>query len=95
MEISDVFFRKIRYDNVSEKIGLRKFNEIINGTRPFTYEMVLRSNISYTVDAAYHLDIIISKGNTCATLRYGGTTIGFLYLQQRWQLERYAVQYLV
>ena len=56
---------------------MRKFNEIINGTRPFTYEMVLRSNISYTVDAAYHLDIIISKGNTCATLRYGGTTIGF------------------
>ena len=56
---------------------MRKFNEIINGTRPFTYEMVLRSNISYTVDAAYHSDIIISKGNTCATLRYGGTTIGF------------------
>ena len=56
---------------------MHKFNEIINGTRPFTYEMVLRSNISYTVDAAYHLDIIISKGNTCATLRYGGTTIGF------------------
>ena len=56
---------------------MRKFNEIINGTRPFTYEMVLRSNISYTVDAAYHSDIIISEGNTCATLRYGGTTIGF------------------
>ena len=56
---------------------MRKFNEIINGTRPFTYEMVLRSNISYTVDAAYHSDIIISKGNTCATIRYGGTTIGF------------------
>ena len=56
---------------------MHKFNEIINGTRPFTYEMVLRSNISYTVDAAYHSDIIISKGNTCATIRYGGTTIGF------------------
>ena len=56
---------------------MHKFNEIINGNCPFTYEMVLRSNISYTVDAAYHSDIIISKGNTCATIRYGGTTIGF------------------
>ena len=56
---------------------MRKFNEIINGTRPFTYEMALRSNVTGVVDAAYHPDIIFSKGNTCATIRYGGTTIGF------------------
>ena len=64
---------------------MHKFNEIINGTRPFTYEMVLRSNISYTVDAAYHSDIIISKGNTCATLRYGGNTVGFFIFNGAWR----------
>ena len=56
---------------------MHKFNEIINGNHPFTYEMVLRSNVTGVVDAAYHPDIIFSKGNTCATIRYGGTTIGF------------------
>ena len=55
---------------------MRKFNEIINGTRPFTYEMVLRSNVTGVVDAAYHPDIIFSKGDSCATIRYGSTTIG-------------------
>ena len=56
---------------------MHKFNEIINGTHPFTYEMVLRSNVTGVVDAAYHPDIIFSKGDSCATIRYGGTTIGF------------------
>ena len=54
-----------------------KFDEIMTGTHPFTFEMVLRSNISNVVDAAYHPDIIISKGNECATLRFGGSTVGF------------------
>ena len=61
---------------MSAKIGLHKFNEIINGNRPFTYEMVLRSNVTGVVDAAYHPDIIFSKGDFCATIRYGSTTIG-------------------
>lgn len=56
---------------------MHKFNEIINGNHPFTYEMVLRSNVTGVVDAAYHPDIIFSKGDFCATIRYGGTTIGF------------------
>ena len=56
---------------------MHKFNEIINGTHPFTYEMVLRSNVTGVVDAAYHPDIIFSKGDSCATIRYGSTTIGF------------------
>ena len=56
---------------------MHKFNEIINGNHPFTYEMVLRSNVTGVVDAAYHPDIIFSKGDSCATIRYGGTTIGF------------------
>ena len=56
---------------------MHKFNEIINGTRPFTYEMVLRSNVTGVVDAAYHPDIIFSKGDSCATIRYGGNTVGF------------------
>ena len=56
---------------------MHKFNEIINGNHPFTYEMVLRSNVTGVVDAAYHPDIIFSKGGSCATIRYGGTTIGF------------------
>ena len=55
---------------------MHKFNEIINGNRPFTYEMVLRSNVTGGVDAAYHPDIIFSKGDSCATIRYGSTTIG-------------------
>ena len=55
---------------------MHKFNEIINGNRPFTYEMVLRSNVTGVVDAAYHPDIIFSKGDFCATIRYGSTTIG-------------------
>ena len=55
---------------------MHKFNEIINGNHPFTYEMVLRSNVTGVVDAAYHPDIIFSKGGSCATIRYGGTTIG-------------------
>ena len=54
-----------------------KLDTIINGNRPFTYEMVLRSNVTGAVDAAYHPDIIFSKGDSCATIRYGGTTIGF------------------
>lgn len=61
---------------MSAKKGLHKFNEIINGNRPFTYEMVLRSNVTGGVDAAYHPDIIFSKGDSCATIRYGSTTIG-------------------
>ena len=56
---------------------MHKFNEIINGNHPFTYEMVLRSNVTGVVDAAYHPDIIFSKGDFCATIRYGSTTIGF------------------
>ena len=55
---------------------MHKFNEIINGNHPFTYEMVLRSNVTGVVDAAYHPDIIFSKGDSCATIRYGSTTIG-------------------
>ena len=54
-----------------------KLDMIINGNHPFTYEMVLRSNVTGVVDAAYHPDIIFSKGDSCATIRYGGTTIGF------------------
>ena len=56
---------------------MHKFNEIINGNHPFTYEMVLRSNVTGVVDAGNHPDIIFSKGDSCATIRYGGTTIGF------------------
>ena len=56
---------------------MHKFNEIINGNHPFTYETVLRSNVTGAVDAGNHPDIIFSKGDSCATIRYGGTTIGF------------------
>ena len=53
------------------------FDKIIQDDHPFTFEMVFRSNVSSSVDAAYHPDIIFSKGDACATIRFGGNTIGF------------------
>ena len=73
-----------------------KFNEIIGGKHDFTYEMVLRSNVTGTLNSGTNPDIIFSKGTFCATIRYGNTTVGFYIYDQandKWGDTLYTTSY--